>query len=245
MDTVVLKFGGSSVADNEKLRIVANKIINFQEDNKNVIVVVSAQGKTTDRLIEEAKQLSLMPNKRELDMLLSTGEQVSAAKLSILLNELGYKAISLTWLQAQIYTDEKNQDAEIKNIDTSRIKEELEEGNIVIVTGFQGIDKRKNITTLGRDGSDTTAVAIAAKMKIDKCYIYSDVNGIYTQDPNKVKNAKKFNQISYKDMQNLSNKGSRVIHSKCIDIAEEYHITIIAKSTFDESEGTIITDNKL
>ena len=107
------------------------------------------------------------------------------------------------------------------------------------------IDKRKNINTLGRDGSDTTAVAIAAKMKIDKCYIYSDVNGIYTQDPNKVKNAKKFNQISYKDMQNLSNKGSRVIHSKCIDIAEEYHITIIAKSTFDESEGTIITDNKL
>ena len=172
METIVLKFGGSSLADNIKLNIVANKIIDFYNKNNKIIVVVSAQGKTTDNLIKEAKELSYEPNKREMDMLLSTGEQVSISKLSMLLNRLGYKAISLTGWQAGIYTSEINQEAKIEYINTERIKKELDENKIVIVAGFQGINDKKDITTLGRGGSDTTAVAIAAAIEADHCYIF-------------------------------------------------------------------------
>ena len=168
MDTVVLKFGGSSVADNIKLNVVAEKIKSFYEENKKVVVVVSAQGKTTDGLIKEAMSLSSVPNERELDVLLSTGEQISMAKVAILLNRLGMPAISLTGWQAGIYTNNTNQDAIIEDIDTSRIEKELEQGKIVIVAGFQGINPNMDITTLGRGGSDTTAVALAAKLKASK-----------------------------------------------------------------------------
>ncbi|MBQ9658491.1 MAG: aspartate kinase [Clostridia bacterium] len=240
MDTVVLKFGGSSVANNEKLQIVADKIIDFYKNN-NVVVVVSAQGKTTDNLIKEAQSLCNNPDKRELDVLLSTGEQITIAKLAILLKSLGYNAISLTGWQAGIYTSDVNQDAIIKNIDTTRINQELEKRNIVIVAGFQGITSNNDIATLGRGGSDTTAVAIAAAIKSDKCYIYSDVDGVFTADPRKVPNAKKLENISYEEMIEISSEGAKVLHNRCIEIGENHNIPIVAKSTFEEGTGTTIT----
>ena len=200
MDTIVMKFGGSSVADNIRLNLVAEKVIELYNQNNNIVVVVSAQGTTTDNLIKEAGELSSRPSDRELDMLLSSGEQITIAKLSILLNRLGYKAISLTGWQAGIYTNNTNQDAIIENIDTKRINKELAERKIVVVAGFQGINENVDITTLGRGGSDTTAVAIAAALQAKHCYIFSDVDGVYTTDPNRVKIAKKQESLSYEEM---------------------------------------------
>lgn len=244
MDTVVLKFGGSSVADNIKLNVVAEKIKSFYDDNKKIVVVVSAQGKTTDQLIKEAMSLSSVPNERELDVLLSTGEQISMAKVAILLNRLGMPAISLTGWQAGIYTNNTNQDAIIEDIDTSRIEKELEKGNIVIVAGFQGINPNMDITTLGRGGSDTTAVAIAAKLKASKCYIFSDVDGVYTTDPRQTKVARKINTLSYTEMLDIADEGAKVLHNRCIEVGEKFNIPIIAKSTFNNNNGTII-NNKI
>ena len=178
ISTVVLKFGGSSVADNIKLNVVAEKIISMKKEAKNIVVVVSAQGKTTDKLLKEAQELSAIPDERELDVLISTGEQITSAKLSILLNRMGYKAVSLTGWQAGIRTNDVHKSAKIEEIYTNRITKELEKGKIVIVAGFQGIDKNGEITTLGRGGSDTTAVALQAGLEADKCYIFSDVDGI-------------------------------------------------------------------
>jgi len=244
MDTVILKFGGSSVANNDKLNLVASKIIELYNQKKHLVVVVSAQGKTTDNLIKEAKELSNKPNKRELDVLLSCGEQITSSKLSILLNSLGYNAISLTGWQAGILTTLTNQDAKIENINTNRIIKELENRNIVIIAGFQGINKNGDITTLGRGGSDTTAVALAAALNSKECYIYSDVDGVYSADPNKIKNAKKIDKISYEEMVEISNEGAKVLHNRCIEIGEKFNIPIIAKSTFEENDGTII-QNKI
>ena len=241
MDTIVLKFGGSSVADNEKLQTVANKIIKLYDDENNIVVVVSAQGKMTDNLIKQAKELSLKPDKREMDVLLSVGEQITTAKLAILLNYLGYEAISLTGWQAGIYTNSDNQKAKIENIDLTRINKELEKRKIVIVAGFQGIDENNNITTLGRGGSDTTAVALAAELKAKQCYIYSDVDGIYTADPNKVSNTKKLKNISYQEMHELSNEGAKVLHDRCVEIGEKHNVPIITESTFNNNPGTEIT----
>ena len=240
MSTVVLKFGGSSLADNTKLSMVANKIIEFHNNNK-VVVVVSAQGKSTDRLIEEAKSLSDEPNKREMDVLLSTGEQVSISKLSILLNKMGYRAISLTGWQAGIYTSSQNQSAKIEGINTSRLNEELSNDNIVIVAGFQGINEKCDITTLGRGGSDTTAVAIAAALQADHCYIFSDVDGVYSTDPNKVLEAKKIDSLSYEEMLDLSNEGAKVLHNRCIEIAEKFDVLIETGSTFNNNDGTVVS----
>ena len=191
VNTIVLKFGGSSLSNNENLKIVANKIINLYNKKNNIVVIVSAQGKTTDKLLKDAMELSKSPSSRELDMLLSTGEQISASKLSILLNELGYTSISLTGWQAGIYTNNTNGNAIINKINTTRIKKELRKNKIVIITGFQGINKNNDITTLGRGGSDTSAVAIASALETKNCYIFSDVDGIYTSDPKKVSGAKK------------------------------------------------------
>lgn len=240
MDTVVLKFGGSSVANNEKLNLVANKIIDFYNQNNNVVVVVSAQGKTTDSLISEANSLSNNPDKREMDVLLSIGEQITIAKLAILLKELGYRAISLTGWQAGISTNNTNQDAIIENIDTSRIFQELEKKKIVIVAGFQGINEKGDITTLGRGGSDTTAVALAAALKSSKCIIFSDVDGVYTADPNKITNTKKLDFVSYEEMIEISSEGAKVLHNRCVEIADKNNIPIVAKSTFEEGVGTVI-----
>lgn len=242
MDTVVLKFGGSSVADNIKLNIVAEKIRKFYNEEKNVVVVVSAQGKTTDNLIKEAMSLSSVPNERELDVLLSSGEQISMAKLAILLNRLGIPSISLTGWQAGIYTNNTNQDAIIEDINITRIEKELKEKKVVIVAGFQGINENLDITTLGRGGSDTTAVALAAKLNATKCYIFSDVDGIYTSDPRQTKIAKKIDTISYKEMLDIAGEGAKVLHNRCVEVGEKFNVQIVAKSTFNNNEGTIIND---
>ncbi len=242
MNTIVMKFGGSSVADNEKLKIVASKIINMYEKQNRIIVVVSAQGKTTDKLINEAYELSNKPDNREMDVLLSSGEQVSIAKLSILLNDLGYNAVSLTGWQAGIFTNNTNQNALIENIDVDRINKELEDGKIVIIAGFQGYNENLDITTFGRGGSDTTAVAVASAVQAKNCYIFSDVDGVYTVDPNKISEAKKIPALSYREMLELSSEGAKVLHGRCVEIAEKYKIPVITKSTFNNRAGTIISD---
>ncbi len=242
MNIIVLKFGGSSVANNESLKIVADKIINLYEKGNDIVVILSAQGKTTDKLINEAKELSKCAENRELDALLSAGEQISAAKLSILLNDLGYNAISLTGWQAGIYTNNTNQNAIIKQIDTERIIHELKLKKIVIIAGFQGINENMDITTLGRGGSDTTAVAIAAALKAKDCYIFSDVDGVYTTDPKKIQEAKKIPALSYEEMLEISNEGAKVLHNRCVEIGEKFKIPIITKSTFNNKPGTIISD---
>lgn len=242
MDTiVVLKFGGSSLADNQKLELVANKIINQYDKGNKVVVVVSAQGKTTDRLIEEAKELSNNVSQRELDTLLSCGEQISIAKLAILLNSKGYNSVSLTGWQAGIYTNNTNQNAIIEKINTKRIIDELNMNKIVIVAGFQGINKNLDITTLGRGGSDTTAVALAAALNAKNCYIFSDVDGVYTTDPNKVKDAKKLSNVSYDEMLDISSEGAKVLHNRCIEIGDKFNIPIITESTFNNKDGSVIS----
>ena len=225
MNTIVLKFGGSSVADNIKL---------------NIVVVVSAQGKTTDTLIKEACELSAVPNEREMDVLLSTGEQISASKLSILLNRKGYPAISLTGWQAGIETNSIHQNSKILQINTERITKELKQGNIVIVTGFQGIDENSDITTFGRGGSDTTAVALQASLNADKCYIFSDVDGIYSADPKIIKKSKRLDEISFEEMQEIADSGAKVLHNRCIHIGNKFNCNIVAKSTFSNEGGTKI-----
>ena len=266
MDTIVLKFGGSSVADNEKLKMVANKIIDSYNKEHNIVVVLSAQGKTTDKLIGEAKELEAITDNintkqehianneaieksttsesynRELATLLSTGEQISIAKLSILLNAMGYQSISLTGWQAGIFTNDANQNAMIEKIDTTRILQELEKRKIVIIAGFQGINENMDITTLGRGGSDTTAVAIAAALKAKNCYIFSDVDGVYTTDPNKIENAHKLHALSYQEMKEISDEGAKVLHNRCVEIGEKFKIPIITKSTFNNKLGTVISD---
>ena len=240
MNTVVLKFGGSSVADYIKLNVVAEKIISQKKQAKNVVVVVSAQGKTTDQLIREARELSAIPEEREMDMLLSTGEQITASKLSILLNRKGYKAISLTGWQAGIETNDVSGAAKINQICTQRIEKELKKGKIVIVAGFQGVNQNQDITTLGRGGSDTTAVALQASLGADKCYIFSDVDGIYSSDPNMITIAKKLDEISFDEMQEVADAGAKVLHNRCIEIGKRFDCDIIAKSTFSNQGGTKI-----
>lgn len=242
MNAIVMKFGGSSVADNERLKLVANKIIDLYDKGNNIVVVLSAQGKTTDKLIGEALELSRYTKDREMDMLLSSGEQISIAKLSILLNGMGYNAISLTGWQAGILTNNTNQNAMIQNIDTTRIKKELEDRKIVIIAGFQGYNENLDITTLGRGGSDTSAIAIAAALDAKECYIFSDVDGIYTADPNKVEDAKKLPALSYNEMMEISSEGAKVLHNRCAEIGDKFKIPIITKSTFNNKAGTIITD---
>ena len=255
MDTIVMKFGGSSVANNDRLKLVAQKIIDMYNKENSIVVILSAQGKTTDKLINEAstiieenknfgiKDPSLNPEIfREMDMLLSSGEQISISKLSMLLNNMGYKAISLTGWQAGILTDNTNQNAIIKNIDTTRILQELEKRKIVIIAGFQGYNENLDITTLGRGGSDTSAIAIAAALDAKECYIFSDVDGVYTTDPNKIPEAKIIPALSYNEMMEISSEGAKVLHNRCAEIGDKFKIPIITKSTFNNKAGTIITD---
>ena len=242
MDTIVLKFGGSSVASNERLEMVAQKIIDLYDQNNNIVVIVSAQGKTTDKLISESQELSKDPSDRELDVLLSAGEQISMAKLSILLNEQGYPAVSLTGWQSGIFTNNTNQNAIIENIDTTRIENELKDKKIVVIAGFQGFNENLDITTLGRGGSDTTAIAVAAALKAKNCYIFSDVEGVYSADPNVIKSAKKIPALSYDEMLALSSEGASVLHNRSIEIGEKFNIPIITKSSFNKEAGSVISD---
>ncbi len=241
MNTIVLKFGGTSVADNIKLNVVAEKIISLKKEAENMVVVVSAQGKTTNQLMKEAQELSAIPEEREMDMLLSTGEQITASKLSILLNRRGYPAISLTGWQAGITTNSIHTSAKIEQIATDRIQEELEKGKIVVVTGFQGIDEKQDITTLGRGGSDTTAVALQVALKADKCYIFSDVDGIYSADPNMITMTKRLDEISFDEMQEIADAGAKVLHNRCIQMGKKFNCNIVSKSTFSDTGGTRIS----
>ncbi len=240
MGIVVQKFGGTSVADKDKLLNVCNHIIKEYNSNNKVVVVVSAQGKTTDMLVQEEKEISENPDKREHDVLLSTGEQITISKLAMYLKKLGYDAISYTGWQVPIITDNIYGNANIIDINTDNILKQLENDKIVVVAGFQGITKLGDITTLGRGGSDTTAVALAAYLKADKLYIYTDVDGVYTEDPNINPKAMKYNTISYDKMIEMAKNGAKVLHTKCVEMAKKYNVPIIVKSTFVENDGTIV-----
>ena len=241
MGIIVQKFGGSSVENTEKLFNISKHIINEYDNNNKVVVTVSAQGKTTDILTKESKEINEKINQRELDALLSIGEQITTVKLVMCLNKLGYNAISLTGWQIPIKTTNNYGNADILNINTKRIQKELEQGKIVVVAGFQGINEEtNNITTLGRGGSDTTAVALAVALKADSCNIYKDVEGVYDIDPKTNKNAKKYDNIDYDEMLKLSNNGAKVLHNKCIQIAKENDLTINIKNVCTGKTGTII-----
>ena len=241
MQIVIQKFGGSSVADNDKLHKVCDRIIEEKKNNKAVVVVVSAQGKTTDSLISQEKELSNNANKREHDMLVTVGEQITIAKLAICLQELGYKAKSFLGWQVPIITNSNYGDADILEIKTSKILQELENDTIVIIAGFQGVDVNGEITTLGRGGSDTTAISLAIALKAEKCELFKDVDGIYSGDPKKDNNVVKYKKINYDQMLELANKGAKVLHTKCIKMAKENLLQIIVKSTFiKNSRGTIV-----
>lgn len=240
MGLVVQKFGGSSLADAEKIKSAALRIVKTHLDGNQVIVVVSARGNTTDELIDMAYSICDNPDSRELDMLVSTGEQISISLMAMAIHSLGYPAISLTGGQVGIRTDSSHTKARIVNISTTKIDEELGKGNIVIIAGFQGIDFNSNITTLGRGGSDTTAVAIAAKMKADLCEIYTDVDGIYTADPRKVPDARKLEKISYDEILELASLGAQVMQPRSIEFAKKYNVPIYVRSSFNQSSGTLI-----
>ncbi|MFV9511114.1 aspartate kinase [Tepidibacillus sp. LV47] len=243
MGIIVKKFGGSSVANVDRMKAVAKIIAKTKDQGHQCVVVVSAMGDHTDELIDLAHQISAHPSSRELDMLMTTGEQVSISLLAMTLQEMGYRAISLTGWQAGIETEEVYGKARITNIDTKRILHELEKDQIVIVAGFQGISNQE-ITTLGRGGSDTSAVALAAALHADVCEIYTDVEGVYTTDPRVVKNAKKLNEISYDEMLELANLGAVVLHPRSVENAKHHRVKLVVRSSFVDTPGTEIKEEK-
>ncbi len=243
MSLVVQKFGGSSVADKEKIFNVANIATKTFSEGNDVIVVVSAQGDTTDELLAKAAEINPNPTTREMDMLLATGEQISISLLAMAIQSLGFPVISLTGWQVGLRTDSSYSSARIKSLTNSRIQEELANRKIVIVAGFQGINKSYDITTLGRGGSDTTAVALAAQLRAELCQIYTDVDGIYTADPRKIKNAKKLENISYDEMLELATMGAQVLHNRSVELAKRYNVNLEVLSSFSRLPGTIVKEN--
>lgn len=239
---IVQKFGGSSVANAERVYNVAKRIAQTYKEGNEVVVVLSAQGDTTDELIEKAREISLNPSKRELDMLLSTGEQQSVALMCMALSELGFPSVSLNAHQAGMTTTVAYGNARFKNINTSRIRRELDLKNIVVVTGFQGMNRFDDITTLGRGGSDTTAVAIAAAMHADRCEIYTDVDGVYTADPRVVPHARKLNEITYDEMLELATLGAKVLHNRSVEMAKKYNVELVVRSSLTHAEGTVVKE---
>jgi len=237
---IVQKYGGTSVKNPERIRAVASRIKSYTEKGYSVVVVVSAMGKTTDVLVDLAKELSDNPSKREMDMLLSTGEQVSIALLAIALHEAGVDAVSYTGSQIKVMTDGNFSNAKISNISTERIFKSLNENKVVIVAGFQGIDEDENITTLGRGGSDTSAVALAAVLGTRDCEIYTDVNGVYTADPRVISATRKLKEISYDEMLELARLGAGVLHSRSVEFAKKFNIRLHVRSSFSFEEGTIV-----
>lgn len=242
MGLIVQKFGGTSVANTERIFYVAQTVIDTYKQGNSVVVVVSAQGDTTDDMIEKAAEINPNASKREMDMLLSTGEQISASLLAMAISKLGYHAISLNAWQVGIVSNSVHSNARIKTISDERILKELDRGNIVIVTGFQGINKYDDITTLGRGGSDTSAVALAAVLKADLCQIYTDVDGVYTADPRKVKNAKKLDVISYDEMLELATLGAQVLQNRSVELAKKYHVNLEVLSSFKNEKGTKVKE---
>jgi aspartate kinase len=240
MKILVQKFGGSSVADVERIKRVAKRVVSYKKRGWSIVVVVSALGDTTDELIELAGQITDDPPAREMDMLLSTGEQISCSLLAMAIDKLRYKAISFTGGQVGIKTDTTHTRAKIVDISAERIKEELRKGKIVIVAGFQGVTQDQDITTLGRGGSDLTAVALAKAVGADNCEIYTDVEGIYTADPRLVPAAKKLKQITYDEMLEMASLGAQVMQARSIEVAKKFDIPVHVRSSFDEAEGTLI-----
>ena len=242
MALIVQKFGGSSVADANRVRNVANRVVETANAGNKVVVVVSAQGDTTDDLIEKAMEINPNASKREMDMLLSSGEQISIALLAMAIQKIGHPVVSLTGWQAGFRSNAAHSNARISRINTERIETELDRGNIAVVAGFQGINKYDDITTLGRGGSDTSAVAIAAALHADKCEIYTDVDGVYTADPRIVKDAKKLSEITYDEMLELASLGANVLHNRSVEMAKKYNVPLEVKSSFEKVDGTVVKE---
>lgn len=242
MSLIVQKFGGSSVANAERVMNVASIVTDTYAKGNDVVVVVSAQGDTTDDLIEKANEINPKASKREKDMLLAAGEQISISLLAMAIEKLGYHAVSLLGWQAGFNTTSAHTSARIRKVEPDRIKKELDKKNIVIVAGFQGISKYGDITTLGRGGSDTSAVAIAAAMHADLCQIFTDVEGVYTADPRKVKNAKKLQEISYDEMLELATLGAQVLNNRSVEMAKKYNIELEVLSSMTKASGTIVKE---
>ena len=246
MSLIVQKFGGTSVANTERLKNVADIITKTYEKGNDVVVVVSAQGDTTDEFIEKARQVNPNPSKREMDMLLTAGEQISASLLAMTIEEMGYPVISLLGWQAGFFTSANNGYARIERVDPARIKRELDQKRIVIVTGFQGVNRYQDMTTLGRGGSDTSAVAIAASMHADLCQIYTDVEGVFTADPRKIKDARKLDVISYDEMLELATLGAQVLNNRSVEMAKKYGVELEVLSSLTRKPGTIVREaNKM
>lgn len=246
MSLIVQKFGGTSVANTERLKNVADIITKTYEKGNDVVVVVSAQGDTTDEFIEKARQVNPNPSKREMDMLLTAGEQISASLLAMTIEKMGYPVISLLGWQAGFFTSANNGSARIERVDPARIKRELDQKRIVIVTGFQGVNRYQDMTTLGRGGSDTSAVAIAASMHADLCQIYTDVEGVFTADPRKIKDARKLDVISYDEMLELATLGAQVLNNRSVEMAKKYGVELEVLSSLTRKPGTIVREaNKM
>jgi len=243
-DIIVMKFGGTSVGNARKIERVADRIIGAKNNGNSVVVTVSAMGDTTDRLVDLAGEITDDPSRREMDVLLSTGEQVSIAVLSMAICKKGYGCISLTGIQAGILTDDVYSNAKILSIKADRVIKELKKDNIVIVAGFQGINKAGDITTLGRGGSDTTAVAVAAALKAKYCEIYTDVGGIYSTDPNLVEKAMKMHSLSYEEMLEMASSGAKVLHLRAVEFAKKHNVVMHVRSSFNSNEGTWVMDKK-
>lgn len=243
MSLIVMKFGGSSVGTPERMQRVAKRIMERQLEGNEIVVVVSAMGDTTDDLIDQSKGLNLNPPSREMDMLLTVGEQISIALLSMTIHQLGGKAMSFTGWQAGIKTDDVFGKAKITDIQPQRLFDSLKAGNVAIVAGFQGMSEAGEITTLGRGGSDTTAVALAAALNADVCEIYTDVDGVYSTDPRVVKNARKLNEISYDEMLELANLGAAVLHPRAVEYAKHYNVRLVVRSSFTQNEGTSVKED--
>ncbi|MGW5888954.1 aspartate kinase [Priestia megaterium] len=242
MALIVQKFGGTSVGSVERIQHVANRVIQEAERGNQVVVVVSAMGKTTDALVKLASDITNSPSKREMDMLLTTGEQVTISLLTMALQCKGYEATSLTGWQAGIQTEAVHSNARIQHIDTTRIQSQLDRGRIVVVAGFQGCSEDGSITTLGRGGSDTTAVALAAALKAAKCDIYTDVTGVFTTDPRYVEDARKLHSISYDEMLELANLGAGVLHPRAVEFAKNYQVPLEVRSSLENENGTIVEE---
>ncbi|WP_097015732.1 aspartate kinase [Anaerocolumna aminovalerica] len=239
---IVKKFGGTSVADKEKIFNVARRCVEDYKNGNEVVVVLSAMGKQTDLLLAQAREINPNASKREVDMLLTTGEQISVSLMAMAMNSLGVPAISLNAFQVAMHTTSVYGSARIKRIDVDRIHSELANNKIVIVTGFQGINSFGDYTTLGRGGSDTTAVAIAAALNADACEIYTDVDGVFTADPRLVPNAKKLNEITYDEMLELSSLGAGVLHNRSVEMAKKYGVQLVVRSSLNNSEGTVVKE---
>lgn len=239
---IVKKFGGSSVADKERIYNVAKRCIEDYQKGNDIVVVLSAMGKTTDRLLQLADDINPNAKKRELDMLLSTGEQTSVALMAMAMGALGVPAVSLNAFQIVMHTTSEYGNARFKRIDAERIRHELDGRKIVIITGFQGVNKYDDITTLGRGGSDTTAVALAAALHADACEIYTDVEGVYTADPRIVPNAKKMKEITYDEMLELATLGAKVLHNRSVEMAKKYGVQLVVRSSLNKAEGTVVKE---